>query len=232
MTKKMFYCLSLSLLFLQGVLAQKDKDSLIMNVHLKFGEQNLELGKKYVSKNSDTLSIDLFKFYLSNIQIQFTDKTLVNENNSYHLVDIESPNSLRIPICKTTNKTIESVIFSIGIDSLTNVSGALAGDLDPTKGMYWAWQSGYINMKMEGRSSSCKTRKNEFQFHIGGYLKPNYAMRKVILQSSSVVSNLDILVDVSELFSKISLSETNSIMIPGKLAMEIADFSSNMFKLE
>ena len=47
---------------MQGVLAQKDKDSLIMNVHLKFGEQNLELGKKYVSKNSDTLSIDLFRY--------------------------------------------------------------------------------------------------------------------------------------------------------------------------
>jgi len=232
MTKKMFYCLSLSLLFLQGVLAQKDKDSLIMNLHLKFGEQNLDLGKKYVSKNSDTLSIDLFKFYLSNIQIQYADKTIFNEDNSYHLVDIGSPNSLRIPICKLKNKTIESVIFTIGIDSLTSVSGALSGDLDPTKGMYWAWQSGYINMKMEGKSSSCKTRKNEFQFHIGGYLKPNYAMRKVILQSFSVVSNLDILVDVSVLFAKISLSETNSIMIPGKLAMEIADFSSKMFKLE
>ena len=34
------------------------------------------------------------------------------------------------------------------------------------------------------------------------------------------------------LFSKIFLSETNSIMIPGKKAMEIADFSTDMFKIE
>lgn len=232
----MFLCLSCSLLFLQVVLAQSERDSLVMRLQPKFGKQNLELGRNYISQNSDTISIDLFKFYISNVQIQFTDKTIFNQENSYHLVDIESLNSLRIPICKFSNKSIETVIFSIGIDSLTNVSGAQADDLDPTKGMYWAWQSGYINMKIEGKSSSSNTeasgRKNEFQFHIGGYLKPNYAMRKVILHSASVVSNLDVTVDISEIFSKISLSKTNSILIPGKPAMEIADFSSKMFKLE
>jgi hypothetical protein len=232
MTKKVLFSFITCLLFLQVVSAQKEMDSLIMNFHLKFGKQNLELEKKYVSKNNDTLSIDVFKFYLSNIQIQYADKTTFDEANSYHLVDIENPNTLRIPICKTTDKTIESVFFAIGIDSITNVSGALAGDLDPTKGMYWAWQSGYINMKIEGKSSSCKTRKNEFQFHIGGYLKPNYAMRKVILSPAATVSNLDLSVNISELFSKIFLSKTNSIMIPGKKAMEIADFSTDMFKIE
>ena len=106
----------------------------------------------------------------------------------------------------------------------------MAGDLDPTKGMYWAWQSGYINMKMEGKSSSCKTRKNEFQFHIGGYMKPNYAMRKVELVSKN--QNLNITIDVAEFFSELKLSETNSIMIPGKKAMKLADYSIKMFKIE
>ena len=62
---------------------------------------------------------------------------------------------------------MKRIYFQIGIDSLTNVSGDLDGDLDPALGMYWAWNSGYINMKLEGKSSSCKSVKKEFQFHIG-----------------------------------------------------------------
>jgi hypothetical protein len=34
----------------------------------------------------------------------------------------------------------DQIQFQLGIDSLTNVSGAMGGDLDPTKGMYWTWQ--------------------------------------------------------------------------------------------
>jgi hypothetical protein len=96
--------------------------------------------------------------------------------------------------------------------------------------MYWAWQSGYINMKIQGNSKSCKTRKNAFDFHIGGYLKPYYASRKITLEPKN--NRLNVKVDLSKLFSKISLSETNSIMIPGKQAMEIADKSIQMFSLE
>ena len=236
MIEKNFIRFVFSLFFFQASFAQKAADSLTMNLHLKFGTENLALGRKYVSENKDTLQVDLFKFYISNIEIQYSDNTVYNQTDSYHLIDIENPNSLRIPICKNINVTIEKVIFNIGIDSLTSVSGALAGNLDPTKGMYWAWQSGYINMKIEGQSSSCNPKasrqKNEFQFHIGGYLKPNNALRKIILELTKPTSEVNITVDIAKLFSKIVLSKTNSIMIPGKQAMEIADFNAEMFTIE
>ena len=203
-----------------------------MNLHLKFGKQELELNKKYVSAKKDTIQIDLFKFYISSISVQYSDKTVYSQENSYHLVDFENINSFRIPLCKNKNSTISKVIFNIGVDSLACVSGALAGDLDPTKGMYWAWQSGFINMKIEGKSSSCKSRKNEFQFHIGGYLKPNYSMRKIVLEAKNPTSSIEINIDIASLFSEIALSKTNSIMIPGKQAMEIADYSTKMFTIE
>ena len=66
----------------------------------------------------------------------------------------------------------DAIQFNLGIDSLTNVSGALGGDLDPTKGMYWTWQNGYVNFKLQGTSDLCNNPKNEFEFHLGGYLKP------------------------------------------------------------
>ena len=221
--------LFLTLLLCFQLVAQ-NKDSLHVNFKVNFDKFPLELNKKYITSNKDTIAISTFRCYVSNIEIYYADKTVLKEKNSYHLLDLENPNSLHFLITKANDKTIYKVVFNIGIDSLTSTSGAMAGDLDPTKGMYWAWQSGYINMKMEGKSSSCKTRKNEFQFHIGGYMKPNYAMRKVELVSKN--QNLNITIDVAEFFSVVNLSNTNSIMIPGKKAMELADYSIKMFKIE
>ncbi|RTY93687.1 MbnP family protein [Flavobacterium sp. GT3R68] len=232
MIKKTVLFLIFGALFFQAVSAQIKKDSLIMHLNFKFGKLPLEPSKTYISENKDTLQIDLFKFYLSDIQIFYSDHTVFKQQNSYHLIDIENPDSNRIPLCDYSKKKITKIIFNIGIDSLTSVSGAMADDLDPTKGMYWAWQSGYINMKLEGRSKSCKTRKNAFQFHIGGYLKPEYAMRTITLEPKNATSNLELNVGVATLFSKVALSEINSIMIPGKQAMKFADYSIKMFSIE
>lgn len=227
MMKSNFFIGLLSCLFFQLGLAQEKKDSLVLRINLKFRTETLERNKKYVSEYKDTLEIETFRFYISTIKLQYSDKTTFSESNSYHLIDIENPNSLQIPIAKKTDKTISKVTFSIGVDSLASVSGAMSGDLDPTKGMYWAWQSGFINMKIEGKSLSCKTRKNTFQFHIGGYMKPNYAIRTIELKP--INPNLEINVDVAELFKSIKLAENNSIMIPGSKAMELADKATKMF---
>ena len=228
MSSKIFIGL-LCCLFFQSAFAQEKKDSLVLRLNLKFKDENLVQNKKYISESKDTLEIEVFRFYISNIKFQYSDATAFSEENSYHLIDIENSNSLRIPITKKSDKTISKLIFSVGIDSLASVSGAMSGDLDPTKGMYWAWQSGFINMKIEGKSSSCKTRKNAFQFHIGGYMKPNYAFRTIELKP--INSNLEVNVDVSELFKFIKLSENNSIMIPGEKAMELADKAVGMFSV-
>lgn len=212
------------------VFTQEKKENIEVRLHLNFGDKPLELNKKYISESKDTLQIDVFKFYISNIKLQFSDASTYSEENSYHLIDIENTNSLQIPILKKSEKAISKITFSIGVDSLASVSGAMSGDLDPTKGMYWAWQSGYINMKIEGKSSSCKTRKNAFQFHIGGYLNPNYAMKTIELKPEN--SNFEIDVDIAQFFNSIQLSDNNSIMIPGKKAMEIADKATKMFGIK
>ncbi len=211
----------------------QNNDSLNVNFKVNFDKLPLELNKKLITYNKDSVTISTFKSYISSIEIYYADKTFFKQQNSYHLLDLENPISLKIPITKASDKIISKVAFNIGIDSETNTSGALSGDLDPIKGMYWAWQSGYINIKIEGKSSSCTTRKNEFQFHIGGYLQPYYAMRKkVIAVNQSVKDNINIVIDASLFFAEIDLVKINSVMIPGKKAMELADIIVNMFYLE
>ncbi len=229
MIKNYFYFL-ICFLFFQSSSAQKEKDSLVLRLIPTFGANPLNLNQNYLSEKKDSLQITQFKFYISDLQITFSDNSVFTKNERYNLIDIENPKSLRLPLCKKNGKVVTRIVFNIGIDSTTSVSGALTGDLDPSNGMYWAWQSGYINMKMEGKSASCKTRKNEFQFHIGGYMQPFYAIRKVDLYPIS--QNLEVTVDVAEIFSKLYLSDMSSIMIPSKKAMQLADYSVNMFKTE
>lgn len=232
MTKKGIYILFLFFLCFQ-IRSQSKTDSLAVNFHLEFNKLPLKLNQKYISNTKDTLTIETFRCYISNIQIQYDDTSLFTQNNSYHLLDFEHPNSFQIPITKKNNKLISNITFTIGIDSLTNTSGAMAGDLDPAKGMYWAWQSGYINMKIEGKSSSCTTRKNEFQFHIGGYLQPYNTLREIKFQlNKKANSDINIGIDLGSFLSNLELKETNSVMIPGKEAMQLANYSTKIFYLQ
>lgn len=218
--------------------AQIEKDSLQLKFNLCFRNQPLLINHSYSSK-TDTLEISVLKFYISELELHYKDGTTHQEQNSFHLIDASDKNSQFINL--PNKKDLIKVRFNIGIDSTSSVSGALSGDLDATKGMYWAWQSGYINMKIEGKSTSCKTRKNAFQFHIGGYMKPYYALKEVNINFNdndndndniNKCNEISIKIDVSKLFKSINLSETNSVMIPGEKAMQIADLSVKMFSSE
>jgi hypothetical protein len=229
MNKTIFYFF---LFFFFKATAQKENDSLFFEIQFKWKSELLELNKNYNSKN-DTLQFSLLKFYISGIEMIYEDGSIYKEKNSYHLINFEDYNSKIFTLSKKEKKSISKLVFNVGVDSLASVSGVLSGDLDLQNGMYWAWQSGYINMKIEGKSNSCKTRKNAFQFHIGGYLEPNYAMRKIYVNYNGNNKNQIVLVmDLSKLFEEINLSETNTIMIPGEKAMYFANITSKMFYVE
>ena len=198
-----------------------------------FNQKTLVLDdKRYVTAASDTVVLSTFRFYISTIQCVFEDDSVYAEPNSYHLIDVEKEESLTFDLKNVPVKKLRFLNFTIGVDSLANVSGAQSGDLDPIKGMYWAWNTGYINAKIEGKSSSCKTLKNVFEFHIGGYLSPFNTMRKVQLQIKNVESDvLNIETDAHKWFSNIKLSETNSVLLPNKMAMTVADNYAQMFKI-
>lgn len=229
--KNKFHLIWFLLLTSVCLFGQSDEDSLSVNINAKWSENPFKLNTSYISKHKDTLKITQFKFYVSDFQTVFEDKTIYTDKTS-HLIDFEKPNSTIFPIYKNNKKKIIGINFTIGVDSLASVSGALADDLDPSNGMYWAWQSGYINMKIEGTSSSCKTRKNSFNFHIGGYLQPYYALRKIEIPFHKLQNQINLTLDLEKFFNEIDLKETNSIMIPGTKAMKLATLSSKMFYIE
>lgn len=218
-----FVCLSFQV--------KNDKNDLTILVHLNFQKEPLVLNdKKYITKNKDTVTIKKMKFYISNIILEMEDGSTYKEKSSVHLVDAENLNSLEFKLKNVPDLKINKACFDIGIDSLNNVSEKFEGDLDPTNGMYWAWNTGYIYMKLEGKSSSCTNAKKEFQFHIGGYLPKQNAIQKIEFNLDGK-QNINIEVELSNWLDAISLKETNSIMIPGEKAMNMSNLYKNMFKI-
>lgn len=205
-----------------------------------FGDEPIAENTWYISTNGDSIQFDNIRFYLSSIQFEMDDNTWIKDTVSAHLIDVFEPASLHIITQKIDIKRLKTIHFNLGIDSLINVSGALGGDLDPQKGMYWAWQSGYINLKIEGRSPQCKSRKNVFQYHIGGYLQPFYSMRKMEFPVKNTIANrnqeairkgLVLTLDFSVFFGKLSIATQKNTMMPGKEAMQLADYSTSMFSI-
>jgi hypothetical protein len=117
------------------------------------GQSYIKIEPTYESKPlildstySDQTRITSLRFYIGNIKLM-KDTQIVFEHPSYQLMDAKFTETLKITVPKVS---FNKIAFSIGIDSLTNNQGALTDDLDPQNGMYWTWQSGYINFKLEG----------------------------------------------------------------------------------
>lgn len=198
-----------------------------------FGDLEFKLNQNYhQSSINDSIQIETLKFYISGIELLDSNNVIWKEKNSYHLIDFENENSQSIQLHIPKKSRISKLKFNIGVDSITSNSGALGGDLDPINGMYWAWQSGYINFKMEGTSPICETRKHKFQFHLGGYKQPFYAMQHITLPIYHLDDNtLQINFNLAPIFNSISLKETHSIMIPCKDGMNLSKVVAQLFSI-
>ncbi|WP_308005314.1 MbnP family protein [uncultured Chryseobacterium sp.] len=192
-----------------------------------WASEKLEIEKKYTLKD-DVVSISKLKFYVSDICFKKSGKTVFKTPEKSYLIDSE--NRLKIDFDKNSTEDFDEIQFNIGIDSLTNVSGAMGGDLDPVNGMYWSWQSGYINFKIEGNSERSGAVHKDFQFHVGGYLKPFETLQTVILP---LKRNQNIIfVDVSRFLSEIDLNKTHSVMSTGENAVVLARQFQKIFSTD
>ena len=198
---------------------------------LSFNHNSIAVGNKYFNHTtSDSISFDVIRFYISNIQFFQEEAFAFSLEKKHHLIDLGNPESLIINFDKNTKQNYNLIKFDLGIDSLTNVSGAFGGDLDPTNGMYWTWQSGYINFKLEGVTPSCPARKNFFHFHLGGYQAPFSMVQSielVILDKKNIIIQLPI----EQLLEKINLKETYEIMSPNQSSVNMAKLIASLFSI-
>ncbi len=138
------------------------------------GDQDLQLGVgNYVNASKEPFTVTTLNYYVTNIRLIRADGSqyVVPQDSSYFLVRETDPATQRITLRDVPSGNYTGVNYLIGVDSVRNTMGIdrRKGVLDPggghTGGMYWDWNSGYIHLKIEGKSP--RSADGSFLYHIG-----------------------------------------------------------------
>jgi hypothetical protein len=204
----------------------------------------LELGKTYKNYFKEDYTPTAFKFYVHNFEMINTDsgKVFKLANDKYYLVDFADSASTEIKIA-VLPYVYNRISFTIGVDSAQNVSGAQTDALDPAKGMFWTWTTGYIMAKLEGTSPK-SSQSGKFEYHIGGFSGADNAIKKIELLYP-YAQNLDlkpgkssemfITCDANDWFYNpwdIKIAVNPVITTPGPLATQVAGNYMKMFTVD
>lgn len=190
-------------------------------------------------KTGDTLTFTEFSFYVSNVRLKNEDGTWWTEPESYHLVCAKCTDKNVFILNDVPSGNYTEMEYTLGVDSARNVSGAQTGDLSPTKGMFWSWNTGYIMLKAEGQSP--QSSDGSFTFHLGGFSGENsvvtpksFTFGTNEIEVGEAMPTIAFLANPARLWhSSPSVSDRNRIHMPGAEAKAMAtDFYSNIAFLE
>lgn len=233
-----------------------DKGSIKIEFDHQVNGAAMQYNKDYVNASGETMQFTLLKYFVSNFSLVRADGTVYTlpKDECYFL--IEEPASGANPIITLTNLPLgeyKEVRFIIGVDSLKNCApiSERTGAIDPaTSEMYWAWNSGYIFLKIEGSSPSILSNpsatSDKFAYHIGlfgGYSSPTVNNVKQIALSGNgetakvsgnITPNVHITAEILEIFktpNTMSFAATPTIHV-SPTSKQVADNYIDMFKID
>ena len=214
--------LSLLLAWGWATFAIAQADSLRIDFVPTWDGDAAQLGHAYVTSAGDTITLTQLRFIVG----AYGDAGAASPDQ-WHLFDLAAPTPFIVsePVLSPA-KTLQLLL---GVDSLTNTRGAQGGALDPTNGMYWAWQSGYINVKLEGMSTRCG---GDFALHLGGFLGGDLAAQLLALPLAKDQGELTVHIDVGAFLARAFLDGPCRIMRPSEVAVATSELFANSIKAQ
>jgi hypothetical protein len=212
-------------------------------------------GKQYTNASGEQFNVTFLQYYVSNIRLVRKDGSeyVVPQDQSYFLIREQLPETRNAVLNNIPKGDYTGIRFVIGVDSLRSASeiSQRKGCLDvggDGKDMYWAWNSGYIFVKMEGTSPQIPLTGNRkepiFLYHIGlfGGMGDKKTLNNIKVATLSFGKEkvkiktdkntvIGIKTDVSKLFNgptTVSLATTPTVMA-GPFSAKIADNYADMF---
>ena len=259
--KNIFYILCLVIIADNSFAQQKDYVAIRFENFIN--GKKLELNDKiYTNAFGENFSISKLKYYISNIRIvgdttghsqsidHFSKKFFPNAKEEINrqldqfksnifLIDASGQNNIYIskPSLNIIALTDLKLEFWVGVDSILNCSGAQEGALDPLNDMFWTWNNGYVNFKMEGESKNSRADKNRIEYHIGGYKTGQKTLQHIYLPLNLNLNfcSLEVRLDLDKYWNgvnQIKISSSPVIVAPGKQAVDVASNFKEMFSVE
>jgi hypothetical protein len=193
----------------------------------------LQLNTKYKNPFGEDFEISRFRFYAGKIEPRYTDPGLKKPPPSiYHLIDLSDSAStfFELPV---TRGSFDQIQISLGIDSADQCRGAQNGALDPLRGMFWTWNSGYQSFKIEGTSPESDQPARLIAYHIGGYRYPYSTVWKFRLNTDSIIRiseenklTIEIPLELDYFFNgphAFHIKEIPTCTVPGEMARKLSE---------
>lgn len=217
---------------IQRFMAEAGENKLVLSFSILLNKQKILLNDSsyYLLNNKDSILISAFQYYIGGIELLHSDKVVWKDKIPFHLIQPLDAEKTSLTFDIPENTHFQTIRFLVGTDSVVNKAGVMGGDLDPTKGMYWTWQSGYINFKIEGNSNLSTAVQHDFIFHLGGYQNP-YATCNVLSFPCKEKNNIDIQFDLSKWILSSGIQSGSYLMSPGQRAFELSRLAANCFYL-
>jgi hypothetical protein len=189
-----------------------------VNIAAYAGEVPLTYGDVYTNAANEKFKVSLFRYYLTNLVLEGEGNTPdYVQPESYYLIDHSGSDGVyNFVLNNVPSGKYRSIRYTIGVDSLRNVSGAQTGALDPATGMFWTWSSGYIQFKVEG---TLVNPTGEFIYHVGGFQGPFNPLSTSVTSfnqalsiSTGVTKKLNLKADVLEVFNTPAVWGISSVL--------------------
>ncbi|MFN4973113.1 MAG: MbnP family protein [Bacteroidota bacterium] len=159
-----------------------ESGTLTVNFEEVFSSLPLKLDPdSFITLSGDTVKITDLKYYISHVSFIRSNGQVYNSQN-HKLVDFGNANNgitLNVPA-----GDYSKITFLLGVDSFNNHAGPLDGDLDPSLGMFWGWNTGYIFYRLKGWHG---INRAAIAYDIGGV--PNLIKVELDLQAYKVNKN-------------------------------------------
>jgi hypothetical protein len=231
--KKIGFCVQFLTLLTQfeQLSAQSATQVFSVNFQPVFSGQKIVLSTPIFDNKGDSVVIETLRFYVGNFEFWKGGQVVLSQK-SHHLIDLDVEMSLSLEFPVSEAMDFDSLLFDFGVDSATQMAGAMGGDLDPTRGMFWTWQSGYIHCKIEGNASQCPARGGAFEFHLGGYASPFSTIQKIKVnltgQQSAATTQINL--DLAPFFEQVDWAKKPSIMSPSSEAVRLSKVLAKSFR--
>lgn len=208
-----------------------------LEIHVANMVDNLPLiaGTSYTTANNDTFSVNKLLYYISNIKLHTSTGFTYVEPESYYLIDFTKPGSLHLMVKGVPKAKYTSISFLIGVDHQRSTSGAQTGALDPANNMFWDWNTGYVNAKLEGYSPQSTAFLNKIVYHIGGHIGKFNGLRSVDLPFNDTANVypshtpvLNLKSDIGKWFSGTSILPIANYNTVTSLTQENEDMANNI----
>jgi hypothetical protein len=183
-----------------------------------------------IVNSGDSLRISALRFYVYNIQFESENRIVWSSGDEHFLIDVFEKDGTGILTKVPTKSTVDHLSFTIGVDSTLQTTGAHSGALDPIQGMYWSWQSGYINWKLEAEVVHAG-QSNAIQWHVGGYRAPYETQRAVRLKVMNDSDSIQCGLQLDTLLRDWRVIAPAEVMSPSDKAMVLSDRFQSCFQI-